>query len=74
MIIPSWLMFLVAAWALIWGGFHVYMGVRYKGKPPGPMRQRGIYAYSKRRHLIFGGLYVLVGLYLVLMGFGITLY
>ncbi len=71
--IPRWLVFIVAAWVIIFGVFRIYLAVQGR-KPADPgVRKRGLAAQSSRRNTLFGGLYLLLGSVLIAMGFGYTL-
>ena len=73
--LPPWALFAIAAWLLLFGSFRIIValrGRRRSGEDQSGEDQagRGILALSWRRHLVFGVFYLLVGLYLVVMGFG----
>ena len=74
--IPRWLVFLVAFWVIVFGAFRIYIA-KQKLKEPDPdrpnFRKGGLYAQSRRRHIVFGCAYLLLGAVLVAMGFGVKL-
>ncbi len=71
--IPRWLVFLVAAWVIVFGIFRIYVAIQ-RGKPEDPerpnFRRKGLYAQSPKRHIVFGVLYVALGGVLIAMGLG----
>lgn len=75
MSIPRWLVFLVAAWVVVFGGFRLYLGLKSQPADPGDeqrpnFRRKGLFARSRRSHLAFGLLYLILGGLLVAMGLG----
>lgn len=77
--IPPWVVFLVAGWVLLWGAYRIGFALRQRkrlavatgddGDRPS-FRKKGLWAQSPRRHMLFGCLYLILGCYLVAMGFG----
>jgi hypothetical protein len=66
--IPVWLTLGVAAIVLGFGSYRVFLAFRKdrdEGKP-----KRGLYAMSKRAHLMVGAVYILLGIGLVATSFG----
>ena len=76
MLIPRWVVFVLAAWVLIFGAYRLSIAFRRRklrdGDSPEPKR-RGLWGQSNRRHILFGLLYLVMGGYLVAMGFGYAL-
>ena len=75
MSIPRWLVFLVAAWVVAFGGFRFYLGLKPQpadqADPQRPnFHKKGLFARSRRSHLAFGLLYLILGGLLVAMGLG----
>jgi hypothetical protein len=70
--IPQWVPFLVAAWVIAFGLLRLRIATKKEdpdsNKPN--YRKSGYYARSKRSHLLFGIVYILMGAYLIAMGFG----
>jgi hypothetical protein len=70
--IPIWVTLAIAALVLGFGGYRLYLALK---KPPldveeaSPQR-RGLYAMSKRSHLLIGAVYLLLGIGLVATSFG----
>ena len=74
MMIPRWLLFLVAAWVIAFGVYRLFVAIGKRKEVPDDdrpnFRRKGLYARSPRSHGIFGVLYILLGIALVAMGFG----
>ena len=74
--IPPWLVFLIAAWVLLFGAYRLSIVVRRRKQNPDDaadrpnLQKKGLWAQSSRRHIMFGMLYVILGSYLIAMGFG----
>jgi hypothetical protein len=70
--VPRWLVFLVAAWVIIFGLFRIYVALRPRPRAPeGPnFMRRGLYARTPRSHILFGVLYLVLGGFLIATGFG----
>ena len=74
--IPRWLVFLVAFWVITFGVFRIYIARQKLAErdPRQPnFRRGGLYAQSRRRHIVFGLAYVALGGVLISMGFGVQL-
>jgi hypothetical protein len=72
MVLPRWIPFVVAAWVIAFGILRLRIAFskdEEDDKKPN-YRRRGLYGRSKRSHGVLGALYVLMGCYLVAMGFG----
>ena len=72
MTVPRWLLFLVAAWVMVFGLFRIYIAVRPRRRDDdGPnFMRKGLYARTPRSHILFGALYVVLGGFLIATGFG----
>lgn len=73
--IPPWLLIVVAVWVIAFGVFRFYLARERRAEPEPDkpnFRKKGFYAQSPRRHMFFGGLYLLMGGVLVAMAFGWT--
>jgi len=72
-IVPRWLLFLVAAWVIAFGVFRIVIALRRR-EPSGPnFMRKGLYARTPRSHVVFGGLYLLLGAVLIATALGWTL-
>jgi len=76
MTLPRWVPFLLAVWALAFGVFRLYLARKLSSDAANPdenrpsFRRSGMYSRSPRLHVVFGLLYVLLGLGCAAMGFG----
>jgi hypothetical protein len=70
--VPRWLLFLVAAWVIAFGLFRIFIALRRQPRSPeGPnFMRRGLYARTPRSHVLFGGVYLVLGAFLIATGFG----
>ena len=74
MSIPRWVVFLVAFWVICFGAFRLYIAFTKdkRAAQKGPsFRKKGMYAKSKRSHLVIGTLYIVMGGVLASMGMGV---
>lgn len=74
MMIPRWLLFLVAAWVIAFGVYRLRFALQKRDRDADPERpnfsRKGLYGRSQRSHIVFGVLYLLLGGALVAMGLG----
>ncbi len=69
--VPTWALFAISAWLLLFGAFRIAIAVRGRRRErEGGDAPRSIFALTWRRHLIFGVFYILVGAYVAVMAFG----
>lgn len=76
MMVPPWLLFLVAAWVMAFGVYRLRVATKNRereaeadpGRPN--FSRKGLYGRSPRSHILFGALYILLGGALVAMGLG----
>lgn len=66
--IPVWLTLAVAVIVLGFGSYRLYLAFRKPGELDKP--KTGLYAMSKRSHLVIGAIYLLLGIGLVATSFG----
>ena len=75
MVLPTWLVFILAAWVLVFGGYRLWVAFRRDGddttKPH--WSQVSVFGRTKRAHLIYGSIYFLAGVMLVASGFGVEM-
>ena len=66
--IPVWLTLAIAALVIIFGCYRLYLATRPidENAPP----RRGLYAMSKRAHVVVGVIYLLLGAGLISTAFG----
>ncbi len=71
--LPRWLVFAVAAWVIIFGIYRLWLAFK---KPPSPddpnFHRKGLFAATPRRHFLLGVIYLILGAYLVMAGFGVN--
>ena len=72
MMIPSWLLFLVAAWVIAFGVYRLRVARQKRDVDPErpSFSRKGMFGRSPRSHIVFGVLYILLGVALVAMGLG----
>lgn len=71
MAIPEWLYIVVACWVLGWGLYRVSFVFRRKQPVEvRSLRTKGLFATNTRRHLLYGILYIILGVYLLAVGLG----
>jgi hypothetical protein len=69
--IPVWLTLGVAALVLGFGGYRLFLAFRKTSDSDDSTgRRKGLYAMSKRTHLLIGSVYVLLGVGLIATTFG----
>jgi hypothetical protein len=71
--LPTWALFAIAGWLMLFGIFRIAVSIRGRRRADEGEAPRGILALSWRRHLVFGVFYFVVGAYLLVMalGFGV---
>ena len=70
--LPVWIVFVVAAWVILFGTYRLYLA--FKRTPEGEKKRGGLYGMPKRTHAIIGVLYLVLGTFLLLSAFGIRLF
>lgn len=68
---PPWLTFICGLMVLIFGGYRITVGLRSNEEQERASQKKGLYALPRRRHLLFGALYLIMGTFLILIAFGI---
>jgi len=68
MVIPRWISFLVAAMVLAFGCYRLYIAVTSDDETL--KRRKGLYGQSRRRHMLFGILYLILGGFIIAGAFG----
>jgi len=72
MAVPPWLTFLCGLMVLAFGGYRVAVGFRSNdAQKRAEKRKGGLYSLPRRRHMLFGVVYLLMGVFLILTAFGI---
>jgi hypothetical protein len=70
--LPVWIIFLVAAWVILFGTYRLYLA--FKPKREGEPKRSGLYGMPKRTHALVGILYLILGTFLLLSAFGVRLF
>jgi hypothetical protein len=70
--LPVWIVFLVAAWVILFGTYRLYLAFR-------PVREAdkkrgGLWGMPRRTHGLIGVVYLILGAFLLLSAFGIRLF
>ncbi len=69
---PPWLTFLCGLMVLAFGGYRLAVSLRSKeAQKRAEKRVGGLYSLPRRRHMLFGAVYVIMGVFLILAAFGI---
>jgi hypothetical protein len=71
-VIPLWLTLLVAGMVILFGGYRIKLAFRSKEADEAARKKKGLYGLPRRTHALIGGLYVILGVYLILGAFGIA--
>ncbi len=69
-VVPIWLTFLVAGVVILFGGYRLKMAMRSKEEDEKARAQKGLYSLPRRTHVLFGILYLLLGVFLIAGAFG----
>jgi hypothetical protein len=73
--LPRWLPLAVGALVIIFGLYRLRLGLRRSPPADEASRQRGgMYGLGRRTHLLFGIVYLAMGVMLVLSGLGVHLF
>jgi hypothetical protein len=70
--IPLWLTLVVVFWVLLWGSYRIYLGFRSKAEDVRARARGGLFGMSKRTHILWGIIYLLLGAGLLAGVFGWT--
>ena len=75
MVLPRWLVFILATWVIVFGGYRLWVAFRREGKAEGKSHwnQVSVFGRTKRAHAIYGAMYLLLGAMLVATGFGVKM-
>jgi len=66
--VPPWVTFLVAAAVSLFGAYRLY--IAFTSDAEALKQRKGLYGLPKRTHLLFGILYLLLGVFLVSTALG----
>jgi hypothetical protein len=72
MLIPRWVFWVVGGMVLLFGAYRLQVAIRSRNlREDSPaLRRKGMWGRSTRAHMLYGILYLILGSYLVAMGFG----
>jgi Na+/H+ antiporter NhaD/arsenite permease-like protein len=73
MVIPQWIALLVAAMVLLFGVYRLSLSRRSDAEQERAAQRRGLFGMPRSRHLMFGILYVVMGVFLLLSALGVRL-
>jgi hypothetical protein len=68
--LPSWVVFLVAAWVIVFGGYRIVIGIRSPKDDEAAQQRKGMFGMSRRTHLLVGIIYLVLGTFLILSALG----
>lgn len=66
--LPRWVVFLVAAWVILFGAYRIYIG--FRRPKDGEAKKGGMWGLPKRTHFLVGVIYLILGTFLILSAFG----
>ncbi len=69
--VPPWLTFLVAGAVIVFGVYRLLLAKRSRAEDLRARERGGMYGMSRRRHLLFGLAYLIIGGILIAMALGI---
>jgi Na+/H+ antiporter NhaD/arsenite permease-like protein len=61
MTVPPWLTFLIAGMVIFFGLYRLRIAMRSDADNERAMERKGLYGLPRRRHLLFGVLYLVLG-------------
>jgi hypothetical protein len=70
--LPVWIVFLVAAWVILFGTYRLYLA--FRPKKEGEQKRGGLYGMPRRTHGLIGLLYLVLGTFLLLSALGVRLF
>lgn len=65
MTVPPWLTFLIAGMVILFGVYRLSIALRHRDDSEYSLRRKGLYGLPRRRHLLFGVLYLVLGALLI---------
>jgi hypothetical protein len=61
MTVPPWLTFLVAGMVIFFGLYRLWFALRAPSQEASAVPRKGLYGLPRRRHFLYGVLYLLLG-------------
>jgi hypothetical protein len=71
--LPVWLVVLVGVVVTLFGLFRMRLAMRSKEDEERARRQGGMFAYPRRTHVLFGIVYIAMGVMLILGAMGVKM-
>ena len=71
--LPRWVPLLVGAMVFVFGIYRLHLGFRSKEAAEEAKKQGGLYGLGRRTHVVFGCIFVIAGLMLLLPVLGVRL-
>jgi len=71
MALPPWITFVCGLMVIIFGGYRIAVGLRSDDAQARASKKKGMYALPRRRHVLFGVVYLIMGTFLILISLGI---
>ena len=71
--LPAWIVGAVAALVILFGGFRIKLAFRSKEEEQAARQRGGLFGYGRRTHVLFGVVYILMGVLLLLGLFGVKM-
>lgn len=71
--LPVWLVVTVGALVIIFGLFRMRLALRSKEESESAREKGGMFGYPRRTHALFGAVYVLMGVLLLLGAMGVKM-
>ena len=72
--LPPWVPALVGVLVLVFGVYRIRLTFRSDKDDEAAKRRGGLYAFQRRTHLLFGIAYLLMGAFLLLGAFGVSVW
>jgi hypothetical protein len=71
--LPVWLVFTVGATVIVFGAFRLRLAFRSSKAEDVARSKGGMFGYPRRTHGLFGAVYILMGLLLILGALGVRM-
>lgn len=72
MVVPTWITYIVAFLVIAFGLYRMYLA--FTTNPETMKKRRGLYALPARTHVLFGLVYMLMGVFLISGAMGYRLF
>jgi uncharacterized membrane protein HdeD (DUF308 family) len=71
--LPAWIVGAVGALVIVFGLFRIKLAFRTRAEEDAARQRGGLYGYRRHTHILFGLVYILMGVLLLLGLFGVKL-